>query len=245
MKIDDCVAIVTGANRGIGEAFVRLLLQNDDAFVTGISRSNQLQHERFQHVEMDLADPVAVSQFVFEAHVDATECVLFNNAGTLGEIGPVGQVTDKSIQDAFQINLVSPAILTNQFMAADLGVNVAKVVINVSSGAGKRPIDGWATYCATKAGLDLFSQTVEAEEQLHDRPSARVLSVAPGIVDTDMQSQIRQSEEAEFSRIEDFIEYKNSGKLADPATVALKYLHILNNLDQFPDTLYTVRDIEL
>ena len=236
---------ITGSSKGIGKALAELLLEGDDIQVTGISRSNSLSHERFQHISLDLADAEAVKTFEFTSIADATECVLINNAGILGEVGPVGRVSDQSIQDAFQVNLVSPAILTNRFFAADLGVKARKIVINVSSGAGKQAIDGWATYCATKAGLDLFSQTIEVENKVAGQIDPRVLAVAPGIVDTEMQTQIRTATSKEFSRIEDFIEYKNSGNLADPAQVALKYLHILNNLEKFPETLYSVRDIEL
>lgn len=238
---------ITGTSRGIGKALAEALLKPDQPAckVVGMSRSVAIDHPNYSHVTLDLADLEAVKAFQFNVPEDANRVVLINNAGTLGEVGAVGQISDNSIINAYHINLVSPSILTNRFLKEVLGVNGTKIVLNISSGAGKYAIDGWATYCATKAGLDLFSCTVEEELKINGNSSARILSVAPGVVDTEMQAVIRESDEKAFSRIDDFIEYKNSGNLADPQTVAAKYLHILSTLSEFDGCLHSVRDVEI
>ena len=238
---------ITGTSQGLGKAIVEALFAQTDfpVKVIGLSRQNTISHPDYTHHHIDLSDTAQAAAFNFEIPADAKEVVLINNAGMLGEVKTVGHLSDQSIIDAYNLNLVSPSILMNRFAKALVGVSAKKVVINVSSGAGKRAIDGWATYCATKAGLDLFSCTMEEEQQLADTDKIKVLSVAPGIVDTGMQDQIRNSELSQFSMLADFIEYKSSGKLAEPSLVAAKYLHILNTLSEFKDTLYSVRDIEI
>lgn len=238
---------ITGTSKGLGKALAEALLHDatHPCKVIGISRQNTIEHADYKHVSLDLADLDQVRNFRFDLPAEATSVVLINNAGIIGEVKKVGKLRDQAIIDTYNVNLVSPSILMNHFAEACLGVQAEKVVINVSSGAGKAAIDGWATYCATKAGLDLFSCTMEEEQKLLGTDRIKVLSVAPGIVDTGMQDQIRESEVADFSRIADFIDYKNTGKLAEPSLIAAKYLHILNALEEFGETLYSVRDIEL
>ena len=60
----------------------------------------------------------------------------------------------------------------------------------MSSGAAWKPYEGWATYCAGKAGVERFTQVIAAEEA---SSGLRAYSVAPGVVDTAMQVLIRDS----------------------------------------------------
>ena len=152
-------------------------------------------------------------------------------------------LNNNDIIETYNVNLVSPSILCNQFIKAFGGHAVDKLIMNISSGAGKSAIGSWATYCATKAGLDLHSCVINTEQGVGVSHPVKVLSVAPGIVDTDMQVEIRGANATEFSRHADFIEYKNSGQLASSESTAAKYIYILNNMHEFPETLYSVRDL--
>ena len=67
---------------------------------------------------------------------------------------------------------------------------MAKRILNISSGAGRNPYEGWGAYCTTKAGLDHFSRVV-AMEQANEQYPVEIVSIAPGIIDTDMQATIR------------------------------------------------------
>ena len=235
---------ITGTSRGLGKALAEQLLENPNHRVIGISRKQSIEASNYEHYALDLADLTAVQSFEFKPHADATRIVLINNAGMLGEVNHIGRVADKMIIDTYNVNLVSPAILSNKFAQCYQTLAAKKVVVNVSSGAGKKSIDGWSTYCSTKAGLDLFSATMQLEQTLNKKSPIRVISIAPGIVDTEMQAQIRTSDAADFSRIEDFIQYKSSGLLETAELVAAKYLHILNRLDEF-EPICSVRDVEL
>lgn len=233
---------ITGTSRGIGKAIAEELLKDDNNHVTGISRGNSIQHSRFHHIPLDLSNTTAVQLFVFPQHQNTRRIVLINNAGTMSDVKYLGKLNADDIVRDYHINLVSPTILMNSFISAYQNEDADKIIINISSGAGKRPIDGWGVYCSSKAGLDMVSQ-VAADEQKKNGEGFRILSVAPGIVDTQMQTDIRKAKEHSFSRIEEFIDYKKSGKLADPAVVALKYVDLINNLHAISHVVISVNDI--
>lgn len=233
---------ITGASKGLGKALAEHALQDENARVIGISRSNSIEHQHYRHVQLDLSNTDAVADFKFENHADATRIVLINNAGTIGQVKYVGRMNTEIIVSEYNTNLISPTILCHLFIEAYQESNAEKMILNVSSGAGKSPIDGWGTYCASKAGLDLFSRVAAKEQSIENNNPVRIWAVAPGIVDTDMQKTIRSSEVADFSRLEDFVDYKESGKLADAASVAAKYFQIIESPEKFEEVLCSVRD---
>lgn len=222
--------IITGTGKGIGKALAEALLIKEDAHVTGISRHHTIQHPRYLHLNIDLSQPeilIASLPKIFREMPDATKLVLVNNAGVLGEIGYVGEKQNPDFNYAFTINVTAPAILMNAFLQAYQAATIPRIILNISSGAGKYPMDGWATYCASKAALDLFSEAVQLEQNIL-RSGVHVFSVAPGIVDTAMQAQIREAPKNQFSQVSKFKDYKSSGSLATPETVAQKLKKLLH-----------------
>ena len=235
---------ITGTSRGIGKALVEHLLKDPSNKVTGISRSKKnIEHSNYEHVSMDLSNIDEVSRFHFHPHHDAKKIVLINNAGDLGIVKPIGALTAQAIAYTYNLNLVAPSVLMNTFAHAYHGFPAEKVIVNVSSGAGKYPIDGWSIYCASKAALDMFSKVVFEEQKLQ-KHDFHILSIAPGVVDTQMQDTIRTVPKNDFSRIDDFINYKSSGQLSDPKLVAEKFFRILANISSINETVISVRDYE-
>lgn len=234
---------ITGASKGIGKALVEHLLKEPYNKVTGISRSREIEHPNYEHIGMDLSNIEEVSAFHFLPHHDAEKIVLINNAGALGAVKPAGKLTAHSIAYTYNLNLVAPSILINNFIHAYSPYNGEKLIVNVSSGAGKYPIDGWSIYCASKAGLDMYSRVV-ADEQKLNKGGFKILSIAPGVVDTAMQAEIRNADKTDFSRIEDFINYKSTGQLSDPKLVADKFFRILARAASIDETVISVRDFD-
>ena len=235
--------IITGTSSGIGKALAQQLLEFEDNFVLGIARRTAVNHERYQHVTLDLSDLTAVSNFQFPKVDEYSKVVLINNAGYLGEVKRQGTASTPSIIDTYSINLVAPVVLCNAFLKHyQSHENVEKVILNVSSGAGKRPIDAWAPYCSTKSGLDLYTETL-AEELALQQSSTRVFSIAPGIVDTEMQAHIRASNSEDFSKKDDFVGFKENGELSSPDEVARKYRQILNRPSDFKEAVFSLRDL--
>jgi len=234
---------ITGTSRGIGKAIAEQLLANPENFVTGLSRTSTITHERYTHVEMDLSNIEQVSKFNFPVLEQAKKIALVNNAGAIGEVHYVGKLEDDSIVQAYNINLVAPTILTNSFLNSYASNSAKQIIINVSSGAGKNAIDGWSVYCATKAGLDMFTKVTAEELKIADKKNVFIFAVAPGIVDTAMQDQIRTASTGDFSQVQRFIDYKKSDQLAQPGFVAGKYLSILDVPEKFTDVVFSVKDI--
>jgi benzil reductase ((S)-benzoin forming) len=234
---------ITGASRGIGKALAEEALRKEDAHVYGISRDHSIDHEHYTPIRMDLSDIEAVKEWHPEQHEGAEELVLINNAGTLGSIKPVGRDDDEAIRKSFDLNLTAPAILSNKFIARFQDLDAKKLIVNVSSGAAQNAIDGWSTYCASKAGLDMFGKVADEEQRIHQHSKPfRVLSIAPGVVETRMQEEIRGSSPEDFSSVDRFRELKENEELADPAEVAEKYFRIMEDPHNFEDRV-SVREL--
>jgi benzil reductase ((S)-benzoin forming) len=239
---------ITGTASGIGQELALQLLQNPSNKVTGISRNNNISHSNFTFYQLDLSDINAVCNFKFQAHSDADKICLVNNAGTLGEVKHIGKLNAKAIAENYQVNLVAPSILINVFISFYNSSSAEKVILNVSSGAGKSPIDGWAAYCASKAAIDMYS-CVAAEEQKMDvsdkKQAVKIFSVAPGKVDTAMQAAIRVADKNDFSKVQDFVRFKKDNQLLSPQVVAEKYIKLLENADEPDGTVFSLKDIDL
>lgn len=233
------LAYVTGASRGIGEALVQQLLAAGYR-VIGLSRTTKIDHPNFTFVQLDLSNLEAVKSFTFDE--TAPHVLLVNNAGMLGEVGSVGAITDSTFERVMRVNTIAPQILMNQFIKTFKKIAESGHILNISSGAGKNAIDGWAAYCASKAALDLFSETVRLEFNLHQTENWFIHSIAPGVVDTEMQSEIRNSDPSEFKSLDRFIALKTENQLASPTAVAEKLFSVIQEPKQFESTILSVRD---
>ncbi|PLZ03946.1 short-chain dehydrogenase [Burkholderia sp. WAC0059] len=217
-------AIVTGHTRGLGAALAGQLLERD-AIVLGLSRKRHETlaarfAERFSEVELDLADPARVAQWLagdtLRRFVDGADCVLLlNNAGTVDPIGPLPVQEAGAIAGAVALNVTAPLMLASALVTAAAGVPDRRVV-HISSGAARNAYAGWSVYCATKAALDHHARAVT----LDAGPALRICSLAPGVVDTDMQATIRSTGAGRFPLRERFEQMKTDGKLTSPEAAA-------------------------
>ena len=235
---------ITGTGKGIGRALALLLLENENNYVIGISRSNEIKHEHFEFIKLDLVDFHQTENFQFINIKDADKIVLVNNAGVIGEIKHVGGLNNASIYQTFMVNTISPAVLMNNFIKAYRNTPVEKVILNVSSGAGRHAIEAWSAYCASKAAVDMFSLVTHTEQSLSKiKHPVKVFSIAPGVVDTQMQNQIRVADKADFSAVDKFIDYKNNNELASPEKAAELINKVLQNPEKFSEVVLDVREI--
>lgn len=236
------VYFITGSSRGIGKALAEALLEeNENNQVVGLSRSNSLEHERFVHVKADLSQDVSgLARELFQQYQPSRKVVLVNNAGTLGQATYLGNIDNQALNKAFALNVSAPAVLMNEFIRSYGEKELQQIVLNISSGAGKSPVDGWSAYCASKAALDMLSEVAAVEAEKKGRP-LKVFALAPGVVDTAMQGEIRKADKQDFSRVEHFVRLKEEGGLSSPESVAQQILKLLKNPDRFKSVQQDVR----
>jgi benzil reductase ((S)-benzoin forming) len=234
---------ITGTSRGIGKAIATELLKSKNNFVYGISRNSLIEHDQYKHITLDLNDLDKVKQFRFDQPENAEKIVLVNNAGVLGHVTQVGNLENDKIIQSYNINLISPALLTNNFIHTYKDSAAEKMIINVSSGAARHTISSWSTYCSTKAGLEMYTRVIMEEQKEMKGKPVRVFSIAPGVVDTEMQDEIREVEPENFSELDRFIQLKKEGQLEDPQIVARYYADVINNPDKYKDPLMDLRDL--
>lgn len=225
------VYVVTGASKGIGfELFNQLQAKGHK--VIGIARTVVEGAENFVSADLGQTNRLdeLMTNLIEEHREGAAAFTLINNAGIVEPIGLVGDVDGEHIENAIAVNLTAPMRLSNAFMSTLKDFEGAKRIVNISSGAGRNPYEGWGTYCATKAGLDHFSRVVAVEQESAQNP-VEIISIAPGIIDTDMQVTIRASGEEEFPLIDQFINYKEQGLLSSAEETASKLISLMETED--------------
>ena len=228
------VLIITGGSKGIGKGIILAYLA-EDYQVISISRTinDKLSAKGVTQVAFDLTQINDLQQqfeeiFQFLVEEEIEKITLINNAGSLGQIGPIESLLKAKILEAVNLNTVAPMLTSAAFINLTKGWSARKTIINISSGAAQKPYFGWSVYCSTKAGLDMLTKTI-AIEQLEIANGVKVLAVAPGVVDTDMQVEIRKSDKVAFKDVERFLALKADGQLNDVETVGVGVFEIDND----------------
>ena len=218
------MVIITGTSRGIGKALAEHYLALGKA-VHGIGRTSTLHHTSYTHHFCDLSNAEAVGNLKFA--VDDDELIFVHNAGMLGSVNRFSDLETDPTAEIMQVNFHAGTALLHALMK-QYKSNQALTVVFISSGAGKRPIPSWAGYCASKAAVDLFLSTVQAEES-EKGSNIRLYAFSPGVVDTQMQREIRNVSEANFSASERFHQLHEQNELQSPGVVAEKIATLIEN----------------
>lgn len=234
------LTILTGASRGMGLAMAQQLLDAGHQLVTMARQINpQLQDyaQRCQaHVQQwtyDLSAPEsaaqALQQWLQQQSADRfSQVTLINNAGAIPPIAPLSATDWQAMRNALRVNLEAPMLLTSAFLQATESWPIPKKVLNISSGLGRRAMASQATYCASKAGLDNFTASVALEEARKPH-GARLCALAPGVIDTDMQIQLRSAQAHLFPDVARFQHLKREQQLTSPHDAARQVLACLED----------------
>ena len=177
---------------------------------------------------LDLSDAVAAADRLQQwlAAQPPQDAALINNAAALSSPAPLRDSALAELSTAMRVGAEAPLLLTAAFLRATAAWATDRRVLNISSGLGRRAMAGSAGYCALKASMDHFSRAVALEEASRAHP-VRIVSLAPGIIDTDMQVQLRTADPKAFPEQARFAELKASGQLDTPAQAAQKVLAYL------------------
>ncbi len=243
--MDQHLYIITGASRGLGRAMAEQLLQPGHT-VLGLSRQAPAGLDGLEQWPCDLADPVPVAERLLSwlGGFDASRFAsanLINNAALLTEPAPLADVDLSALSQATRVGLEAPLVLTAAFLRATRSWTGQRRVLHVSSGLGRRGMASSGPYCAVKAGLDNLARAQVLEEELQPN-GARVCSLAPGIIDTDMQVQLRGADAKAFPDRDAFVEMKNGGRLDSAQAAAAKVIGYLRRADYGSNPVADVRD---
>ncbi|RCK56287.1 hypothetical protein Cantr_05386 [Candida viswanathii] len=224
------VTLVTGASRGIGKAIVEILLKDASSKVVAVARSQapleslqkQYGSDRVAYVAGDITSPevakkavnTAISQF---GQLDA----VIANAGVLDPIGPIETTDIEKWKELYDINFFSVVELIKQSLP-----HLKKTkgrVIGVSSIAAFTEFSGWYAYGSSKAALNHLMLSLAAEEK-----EILAIAVAPGVVDTEMQSEIRSvhGKNMKKENFQQFVDLHEGQKLVPPEAPATVYANL-------------------
>ncbi|WP_230969091.1 SDR family oxidoreductase [Nitrogeniibacter aestuarii] len=219
-------AVVTGHSKGLGAAIASALLERGIP-VMGISRRAnsdlaQRHGEQLTEVELDLAHGASVAHWLTCGDLsrwlaDADTALLINNAGVVTPVAPPGKQGAAAVALAVSINVAAPLIMADAFVSATQHMPDRRIV-HISSGAARKAYAGWSVYCATKAALDHHARAM-IEDAV---PNLRVCALAPGVIDTDMQTTLRGSSQDNFPSLPRFEALKREGGLTSPEDCAAR-----------------------
>jgi benzil reductase ((S)-benzoin forming) len=218
--------IVTGTTKGLGVAIIDVIATDKNNLVLTLSRASSsfVSDNAPANVYLDAGKPDTVEAAFVEItkHIAKKKfhrAVLINNAGVLEPVARFDEISADLLSYHFNVNVVTPMLLTQCFANALRAQSDTRLVINISSGAAKRAIAGWSAYCTAKAALEMATRVAALEAATNDA-TLSVCSLAPGVVDTPMQTQIRGVAEHHFPDVARFKAMKAEGALRDAPSVA-------------------------
>jgi NAD(P)-dependent dehydrogenase (short-subunit alcohol dehydrogenase family) len=247
------LTVLTGASRGLGLAIAKQLLgaghallciarkPSDELAAAAAAIGATLEQWPQDLTRADVAAARLETWLAARGETGLASATLVNNAGAIPRIAPLGEIAADDLAQALRVGLEAPMLLTGAFLRATTAWRCQRRVLNISSGLGRRAMASQAAYCAAKAGMDHFSRCVALEEAL--RPNgARICSLAPGVIDTDMQVQLRSADATGFPDVGAFQGLKDKGQLDTPAEAAARVLAVLDRVDFGTHPVADVRD---
>jgi len=233
------ILIITGGTKGIGSGIVSAYKTNGYQIISiARSQNESVDYKDVIQIAADLNKTEGLEN-VFANVLNSIDknnlerIVFINNAGTLGKIGRIENISAQEIQNIIQLNTITPFLLNSLFLKATQSWNCDKKIISISSGAAVKPYYGWSLYCASKAAIDMMTKAIAVEQETVEN-GAKIIAIYPGVVDTNMQSKIRESSLEDFADLQRFIDLKESDSLGNIETVG-KEIYAIDHLEDYPN----------
>lgn len=235
--------IITGTSRGIGESLAKQLIHEDHHLICISRTTNQRiidqakeMNCRLDYFNYDLSNLSGLDRLVEDIfgkiglHSDDDAVYLINNAAMLTPVSPIERIETGKIIENIHLNLLAPMIITSNYLKWTKNRNADKRILNISSASAKYLLPSQGCYSTAKAGLDSFTRSMDLEQKLVKYP-AKVAAVYPGMIDTNLQSEIRSVSTDLFPYVNEFIQISEEGKLQTPEYTANKLIEILFSED--------------
>lgn len=221
------VALVTGANRGIGKAITNRFIE-EGAKVYAISRTKNslaefVDNELLISCYLDITDQDAVKQLFIRIKREENRLdILVNNAGIMQD-ALLGMITERQIQETFSVNVFS---VINFIQYASKLMKKAKSgsIINVSSVMGIYGNSGQSVYSASKGAIIALTKSASKELSMY---SIRVNAVAPGVIGTELIENISDA------IMEKKIAQIGMGRIGSTVEVADTIVYLASDLSRY------------
>jgi benzil reductase ((S)-benzoin forming) len=213
------LVVLSGCTRGLGLALHNDLAELAGDFLTPLFIGRKL--ERISktpagvYVECDLRKPQLLENICTLIPQGVSDIVFINNAGTISPIAPVHDLACSDIVESYAVNISAPSIISSRLAKYSVERGIPLGIINVTSGAAKRVIEGWSLYCASKSALVMFLDVLAAENSCVD-----VIHFDPGVMETGMQCTIRQTAPDKMPQVSLFRSFYENGSLKDVRAVS-------------------------
>ena len=212
--------ILTGATGGLGKCLVDIIAEYDINELICLYRNEEkfaLLQEKYEEISgYQLSETEHFQELFDRIRSEKIEnIVLILNAFSISPIKRVGDMTAEEIEGSVYGNVIRNYLLINEAVNYCKTNAVKLRMINLDSGAADHPLMGWSNYCASKAFMNSLLSVVA-----YENPDYQIVSVDPGVMDTNMQAEIRKTKQEVFEQVDTFIKYQKNGMLKDPEAVA-------------------------
>jgi uncharacterized oxidoreductase len=186
MKLQKRTALITGGTSGIGLELAKQLLERGNTVIVTGRDQDKLDAARrtlpgVHAVKSDVSDPGAIA-LLYEGVLTQFPALdtLFNNAGIMRNLNLNRDRDLKDVTREIEINLSGPVRMVQQFLP-HLKTRTGALIVNVSSGLAFIPFPASPVYCATKAAIHSYTQSLRVQL---DGTGITVIELAPPAVET-------------------------------------------------------------
>lgn len=217
------MVIITGANRGIGEALTQKVLLSGMACCAVVRD----QRKYLESLEKKQLEKLFVTDYQLDFFVEGVIKIdqiplsfitLVLNAFDISPIKRITELSQAEIMRNIDFNITKQIEILRKAWELSQATEAPLRIVSLDSGAAYKPVSGWSLYCAGKAYLDMFLRVFAKETE------APVVLYDPGVVDTNMQEFIRSKTKHDFPQVDVFQQYYHEKQLHAPEAVAQNIL---------------------
>ncbi len=241
------IVILTGASKGLGLEILKQVLEQPNTLVVAVSRTKlNFEVAHLVQINLDLTDfrnceeLMATLGGIITRQATLKKLTLINNAARLGEIKTCVNASSLDVAKTIFLNTTVPILLQNRVLQY-ASEHTFVEVLHIISGAANKAYHGWGAYCASKAGLSMATKTA-ALEITNLGLNAKVWALIPGVIDTGMQEEIRNSNTRDFHELERFVKMKSENMLISPVAIASFITKALTDTAFVNGEVYNIKD---